>query len=130
MIFLFCVDIPDIGEIIAESVVGYFAKDENKRCIEKLKEYGVNFQYIGKEKLETEEFSGKTFVLTGTLSIPREEAKELIEYRGGKVTSSVTSKTSVVVVGLSPGSKYDKAKELGVVIWEEEEFLQKVNYQK
>ena len=124
------VDIPDIGEIIAESVVGYFAKDENKRCIEKLKEYGVNFQYIGKEKLETEEFSGKTFVLTGTLSIPREEAKELIEYRGGKVTSSVTSKTSVVVVGLSPGSKYDKAKELGVVIWEEEEFLQKVNYQK
>ena len=63
-------------------------------------------------------------------SIGNEEAKELIEYRGGKVTSSVTSKTSVVVVGLSPGSKYDKAKELGVVIWEEEEFLQKVNYQK
>ncbi len=122
--------IPDIGETIAKSVVNYFTVGENKRCIEKLKEYGVNFSYIGKEKEESAEFSGKIFVLTGTLSIPRDEAKELIEFRGGKVTGSVTSKTSVVVVGENPGSKYEKARELGIAIWEEEEFLQKVDYKK
>ena len=120
------ITIPDIGEIIAESVVNYFTNEENKNCIEKLREYGLNFSYIGKEKKESTDFSGKTFVLTGTLSIPREEAKEMIEFRGGKVTGSVTSKTSVVVVGDSPGSKYEKAKSLGITIWEEEEFLQKV----
>jgi len=120
------ITIPDIGEIIAESVVNYFTNEENKTCIEKLREYGLNFSYIGKEKKESTDFSGKTFVLTGTLSIPREEAKEMIEFRGGKVTGSVTSKTSVVVVGDSPGSKYEKAKSLGITIWEEEEFLQKV----
>lgn len=124
------VAIPDIGEIIAESVVNYFTVEENRMCIEKLKEYGVNFSYIGKDKEESAEFSGKTFVLTGTLTIPREDAKELIEFRGGKVTSSVTGKTSVVVVGENPGSKYEKAKELGITIWEEEEFLKKVDYQK
>ena len=75
-----------------------------------------------KEKNINENFNGKTFVLTGTLSIPREEVKEIIETLGGINTSSVSKKTDVVIVGSEPGSKYDKAKELGITIWNEEEF--------
>ena len=73
---------------------------------------------------EKEDFLNKTFVLTGTLTkMGRNEASELIEAKGGKVTSSVTKKTSVVIVGDSPGSKYDKAISLGITIWNEDEFI-------
>ena len=76
---------------------------------------------------EKDEFKGKTFVLTGTLiNITRDKASEIIENLGGKVSSSVSSKTSVVIVGSSPGSKYDKALELGIPIWKEEEFINKI----
>ena len=68
-----------------------------------------------------------TFVLTGTLTtLTRDDAKEKIEALGGNVTGSVSKKTSVVIVGDSPGSKYDKAKELGITIWNEEEFVEKI----
>lgn len=120
-------EVEDIGEIIAEAIVAYFQEEKNLHILAKLEEYGLNFAYIGREKSVKEDFQDKTFVLTGTLSIPREEAKAMIEYRGGKVTGSVTSKTDVVVVGENPGSKYDKAKSLGILIWEEEEFLSKAN---
>ena len=74
-----------------------------------------------------ENFNQKKFVLTGTLlSITRNEAKELIETLGGKNTSSVSKKTDVVIVGSNPGSKYEKAKELGINIWNENEFLEKL----
>lgn len=119
-------EIPDIGDIIAESIVNYFAEKKNIDLIERLRNEQLNFEYIGKELQLDETFNGKTFVLTGTLSIPRDEAKEMIELRGGKVTGSVTSKTSVVVVGENPGSKYDKAVSLNIEIWNEEEFLSKV----
>lgn len=119
-------DIPDIGDIIAESIVNYFSEKKNIDLIERLRSEQLNFEYIGKELQLDEMFSGKTFVLTGTLSIPRDEAKEMIELRGGKVTGSVTSKTSVVIVGENPGSKYDKAVSLNIEIWNEEEFLAKV----
>ena len=119
-------EIPDIGDIIAESIVNYFAEKKNIDLVERLRNEQLNFEYIGKELQLDETFNGKTFVLTGTLSIPRDEAKEIIELRGGKVTSSVTSKTSVVVVGENPGSKYDKAVSLNIEIWNEEEFLSKV----
>ena len=83
--------------------------------------------YIGKEKKENELIKNKTFVLTGTLEkLTRNEAKDLIEQNGGNVTNSVSKKTDVVVVGLSPGSKYDKAKELGISIWDESEFIKNV----
>ena len=73
-------------------------------------------------------FNGKTFVLTGTLnSITRDNASLEIENRGGKVTSSVTKKTNVVVVGDNPGSKYDKALTLGIEIWNEDKFLELIN---
>ena len=116
--------IPDIGDIIAKSIVDYFNNDKNIELINKLKENNVNTKYIGKEKNINELFLDKTFVLTGTLThLTRNEAKELIEQLGGKNTSSVSKKTDVVIVGDAPGSKYEEAKKLGITIWREEEFL-------
>ena len=119
--------IPDIGEIIAQSIINYLCDEDNINMINKLKEYNLNMEFIGKKQNLSDLFDGKTFVLTGTLNMPREEAKEMIENRGGKVTGSVTSKTSVVIVGVNPGSKYDKAKELGIDIWDEELFVNNIN---
>ena len=121
--------IPDIGDIIAKSIVDYFNDDNNKQIINKLKALNVNMKYINTSNVEEkDDFKGKTFVLTGTLiSITRDKASELIENLGGKVSSSVSSKTSVVVVGDNPGSKYEKARSLGITIWQEEEFLDKIN---
>ena len=120
-------EINDIGDIVASSIKDYFNDQNNIEIINKLKEYKVNTKYLGSEVLENENFSGKTFVLTGSLTkLTRDEATNLIENNGGKVTSSVTKKTSVVIVGDSPGSKYDKAKELNIEIWNEDEFLEKI----
>ncbi len=117
------VDIPDIGEIIAASVYDYFKNQDNLEIIKKLKENKVNMEFIGNKIIKNDNFLDKTFVLTGTLSdFSREEASELIIARGGKVTNSVTKKTSVVLVGENPGSKYDKAKSLNIPIWNESEF--------
>lgn len=120
--------INDIGEIIAKSIIDYFKDEENIKIINKLKELGINMNYINNSGYEEkDEFKGKTFVLTGTLiNITRDKASEIIENLGGKVSSSVSSKTSVVIVGSSPGSKYDKALELGIPIWKEEEFINKI----
>lgn len=120
--------INDIGEIIAKSIIDYFKDEENIKIINKLKELGINMNYINNSGYEEkDEFKGKTFVLTGTLiNITRDKASEIIENLGGKVSSSVSSKTSVVVVGASPGSKYNKALELGIPIWKEEEFINKI----
>lgn len=118
--------IPDIGEVIAKSIIAYFESNKNKELIIKLKQSGVNTKYIGKKKEENELFKDKTFVLTGTLEqLTRNEAKELIEMYGGKVTSSVSKSTDAVIVGVSPGSKFNKAQELGIEIWNEEEFINK-----
>ena len=120
--------IPDIGAIIAKSVREFFADFHNSELIDKLKEIGVNTKYLG-EKLEIkEEFLGKTFVLTGTLELfTRDEAEEKIEQFGGKTSSSVSKKTSAVIVGKNPGSKYEKAQKLGIPIWTEEEFKEKLS---
>ena len=116
--------ITDIGEIIAKSVYDYFSS--NKELINTLKELGINTNYIGKVKNINEEFNNKTFVLTGTLeSLTRNEAKDIIEEYGGKITSSVSKKTDVVIVGSSPGSKYDEAIKLGITTWTEEDFLKR-----
>ena len=118
-------NITDIGDKIALSIKEYF--NDNIELINNLKSLGINMNYIGKEKKENELIKNKTFVLTGTLEkLTRNDAKELIEQNGGNVTNSVSKKTDVVVVGLSPGSKYDKAKELGISIWDESEFIKNV----
>ena len=123
------VKIPDIGDIIAKSIISYFEDNHNKSIVDELKELGINTKTTSMKKIEeNEEFTGKTFVLTGSLEIfSREEAKEKIESLGGKTVDSVSKKTSVVIVGKNPGSKYQKAQSLNIPIWTEEEFQDKIN---
>ena len=123
------VEIPDIGDIIAKSIIAYFEDNHNKSIIDELKELGINTKTTSMKKVEkNEEFTGKTFVLTGSLEIfSRDEAKEKIESLGGKTVDSVSKKTSVVIVGKNPGSKYQKAQTLNIPIWTEEEFQDKIN---
>ena len=122
------IKIPDIGDIIAKSIFTYFSNYDNKNIITKLKELGLNMQYLGQEIERNDTFSGKTFVLTGSLQIfTRNEAEEKIELLGGKTSKTVSKKTSVVIVGENPGSKYQKARDLGIEIWTEEEFNDKLS---
>lgn len=122
------VSIPDIGEIIAKSVISYFQTDHHKAIVSELKDLGINMKYLGQKIEEKASFTGKSFVLTGSLQIfTRDEAKEKIESLGGKTGDSVSKKTSVVIVGANPGSKYRKAQDLGIEIWTEEEFEEKLN---
>lgn len=119
--------INDIGGIIAKSIINYFNDEHNRAIIEELKDLGLNMEYLGPKIERNESFSGKTFVLTGSLELfTRDEAEELIENLGGKTSSSVSKKTSAVIVGTSPGSKYIKAQELGIPIWTEQEFKDKL----
>jgi len=119
-------NIRDIGDIIAKSVYAYFHNEEDMKIINGLKEVGVNMTYLGEEKIDSF-FDGKIFVLTGSLTnITREDATSEIEKRGGKATGSVSAKTDYVIVGENPGSKYDKAQELGITILNEQEFLDKI----
>ena len=98
------------------------------KIIDTLKEIGVNMEYLGNEISEDERFLNKKFVLTGTIStMSRDQLKEIIISRGGNVTSSVSEKTDVVIVGTSPGSKYDKALELGIEVWNEEDLMNILN---
>ncbi len=117
----------DIGGVIASCVVEYFSNEDNIKLIDELKELGLNMKYLGKKKVLDENFAGKRFVLTGTLQeLTRDVAKDMIVTKGGKCIESVSSKTNVVIVGENPGSKYDKAKTLGIPIWSEKEFLEKL----
>ena len=119
--------IKDIGAIIAKCVAKFFNQEDQLEEINKLKEIGLNTKYLGQDIKENENFSNKTFVLTGTLEIyTRDEAKKIIEENGGTTSSSVSSKTSAVIVGKNPGSKYEKAKKLGIDIWTEEMFKEKI----
>ena len=119
--------IPDIGEIIAKSIKDYFNNSHNNAIVEELKDIGVNMKYTGPKVEVNDTFNNKTFVLTGSLQLfTRDEAEEKIELLGGKTSSSVSKKTDVVIVGENPGSKYQKAQELGIDIWTEEEFKDKL----
>lgn len=117
--------IRDVGDVIAKSVEDYFNDDNNIRMIDELKSLNVNMEYLGNESSEETVFTGKTFVLTGGLEfISRDEAKEKIESLGGNCSGSVSKKTNVVICGKDPGSKYNKALELGIEIWDEEKFME------
>ena len=112
--------IPDIGEIIAKSIVDFFQNEKNINIINELKGLNINMEYTGPKVVINENFSGKTFVITGTLTkYTRDEVEEKIENLGGKTSSSVSKKTSAVIVGENPGSKYTKAMELGIPVWNE-----------
>lgn len=115
--------IPDIGNVMAESIVEYFNNPKHLALIERLKDLGVNPQVEEKEQKE-QIFEGQTIVLTGKLEkFTREEATLLIESLGGRASSSVTKKTTFVVAGTDAGSKKQKAIDLGIPILTEDEFL-------
>lgn len=116
------VKIPEIGDKMAESIITFFKQEQTKTLITRLKEAGVNMLYA-KDESGPKPLENLTFVLTGALEkYSRSKAKELIENLGGKVTGSVSKKTDYVVVGKEPGSKYNKALELGVKILNEQQF--------
>ena len=115
------VEIPEIGPRIAQSIVDFFASEDNRRLIEELKAVGIDPR--AERPKEKGPLAGKTLVFTGRLSdMTREEAKRLVESLGGKVASSVSRKVDYVVVGEDPGSKLDRARELGIPTLTEEEF--------
>lgn len=115
--------INDIGDVIAKSIVDYFSDEKNINLINRLKDLNLNMRYLGEEvNTSNENINGKTFVITGTLSRPRDEIKEKIEGLGGNVTGSVTKKTDYVIAGEKAGSKLTKANELGIRVLTEEEY--------
>lgn len=115
--------IDDIGPRIAESIADYFRNEKNRALVQKLQGYGVNMTAEKRQLINTT-FDGEVVVLTGKLQImTRKEAEQAVEDRGGKCTLSVTKKTTLVVVGAEPGSKYEKARKLGTHIITEEEFV-------
>jgi DNA ligase (NAD+) len=112
-----------IGPEVAQSVTAFFHEPRNLEIVERLLSSGVTPMPIAFPSPHTEtSLSGKTVVFTGTISIPRSEAKRAVESAGGKVSGSVSRKTDFVVAGEDPGSKLDKARELGVTVLTEEEF--------
>ena len=124
----------DVGEITANNIIEFFAQEQTKDIIKRLKDLGVNMESMQEENIDNR-FEGKVFVLTGALSkYNRKEAEDLIEKYGGKTSSSVSKKTTYVLAGEDAGSKLTKAQELGVIILSEEEFektyefIKKVGY--
>lgn len=117
--------VPDVGQITAGFIADWFAQPQSVHMIELLRSSGVNFE--SKREITDQRFAGKTFVLTGALSkFTRDEASEKIELLGGKVSGSVSKKTSFVVVGENAGSKERKARELGIPILSEDDFLEMI----
>ena len=118
-------EVPDVGQVTAENIAAWFAQTQSLHMIQRLRDAGVNFESL--RTVTDTRFAGKTFVLTGALSkFTREEATEKIELFGGKAAGSVSKKTSYVVVGENAGSKERKARELGIPILSEDDFLQMI----
>lgn len=117
--------LPDVGTVVAKSIYDWFRDKHNQELLRKLEENGVKIRQ--KKIIEKANIKGKTFVLTGSLhGLTRDEAKAKIRELGGDISSTVSKNTDYVVVGDEPGSKYEKAKELGVQILTEEEFLKMI----
>ena len=118
-------EVPDVGAVTAENIASWFAQPQSQEMIQRLRDAGVNFE--SKRTVTDSRFAGKIFVLTGALSkFTRDEATEKIELFGGKASGSVSKKTSYVVVGENAGSKERKARELGIPILTEDEFLEMI----
>ena len=119
-------EIPDVGPVVAKSIVNWFSNEQNRELIESLRREGLNFNFLGStSKAADSYFSGKTVVLTGTLdSMGRKEATEILENLGAKVTGSVSKATDAVIAGHDAGSKLDKAQALGITVLSESEFLE------
>jgi len=114
--------IPDIGPILAANLFHYFKAEENLQMVEAFKDIGINMDYHGEKIIENQNFTGKKIVVTGSLNkYGREEIQNIIELNGGLWSSSVSKNTDIVIVGENAGSKHQKALELNLTIWDEEE---------
>ncbi len=115
----------DVGEVVAKSIVTWFSHANNRELIRRLREAGVNLkaQQVA-ARTGGAKIAGKTFVLTGTLSEPREDVKERILAWGGKVSGSVSKKTDYLVAGENAGSKLDDAQRLGVTVLNEKQLAE------
>ena len=121
-------EIFEIGNIMAESIVGFFSNSHTQDVINKLKAAGVNLNATHKEANTVSDLAGKSFVVTGTLNgYTRKEIEDIIKKLGGKVSSTVSGKTDFLIAGESPGSKFEKAEELGTAILNKEEFEKLIN---
>jgi DNA ligase (NAD+) len=115
---------PDIGPVVAKSIYDWFHEERNTKLLERLEKAGVIVEAMPVRAPQNSKIVGKSFVLTGSLqSMSREEVKEKIRERGGDASESVSKKTDYLVAGAEPGSKYEKAKKLGVRIIGERELL-------
>ena len=118
------VEIKDIGPTLAKNIFEYFEDIDNIKLINDLKDLGINTKYLGEREKYDELITNKKFVVTGTIDgYSRDEIEHIIDSYGGTASGSVSKKTNVVIVGDSPGSKYDKAKELGIEIWDKEKTI-------
>ena len=121
------IGIHTVGDEIAQSVVHFFEQEPNRELVSKMLASGIEIQYGEKTKI-SDKFAGQSFVFTGALqNMTRDQAQELVQNHGGRATTSVTKKTSYLVVGKDPGSKYDKAVSLGIEVLTEEEFQKLVD---
>ena len=117
----------DVGPVVAQSIVAFFSEAHNREVVQQLRSLGVQWEEHAGVSTETLPLSGKTFVLTGTLSsLSRDEAKSRLEALGAKVAGSVSKKTDCVVAGTEAGSKLDKARELNVPVWDEQQLLEQL----
>ncbi|MFA5826016.1 MAG: NAD-dependent DNA ligase LigA, partial [Gallionellaceae bacterium] len=116
--------VPDVGPVVAQSLVDFFGESHNRDVVQRLRELRVHWEEHAGTSMQVLPLSGKTFVLTGTLtSLSRDEAKSRLEALGAKVAGSVSKKTDYVVAGAEAGSKLDKARELNVPVWDERQLL-------
>ena len=112
--------VPDVGPVVAQSIIAFFAELHNREVVQQLRDLGLHWDENDGVRTQVLPLSGKTFVLTGTLaSLSRDEAKSRLEAMGAKVAGSVSKKTDYVVAGTEAGSKLDKARELNVPVWDE-----------
>lgn len=118
--------VPDVGPVVAQHIAGFFSETHNRNIIKQLLKAGIQWPSVNKPKQQP--LAGKTFVITGTLdSMSRDEAKERLQSLGAKVSGSVSRKTNYVIAGSDPGSKLDKATQLGIKILDEKNFLELVS---
>ena len=121
-------NINDIGEILANNIIEFFKKERNIELINNLKEIGVNMKFEGEKILYNSLITDKKIVLTGTISfMTRDEIKNILERYGAQPVESVSKKTDIVIVGDSPGSKYEKAQKLNIEIWDEAKLKEVIN---
>jgi DNA ligase (NAD+) len=121
-------DVSDVGPIVASHVAAFFQQENNRQVIQALNDAGVEWQLL-EDKAGEQPLAGETWVLTGALSMPRIQAKNLLESLGAKVTGSVSAKTSTLLAGEAAGSKLTKAQKLGVKVISESDFVEYLDTQ-